>query len=267
MQHPILVTAIRAARKAGDIINRSFDRVNEISITSKAHNDFVTDIDQRAEAAIVEIIRRAYPDHGILAEEGSRISDKDFEWIIDPLDGTTNFIHGMPQVCVSIAVRHFDRLEHAVIYDPVHNELFTASRGSGAHLNDRRLRIAQRKDLDGALLGTGFPYGDFSYLDTYLATLKTFMLKTAGVRRPGSAALDLAYVAAGRYDGFWEFNLKPWDLAAGALLVQEAGGVATDFKGDQGYLQNGNIVAGNLRIHAQMLHIISQEINQPQSAC
>lgn len=258
MQHPILVTAIRAARKAGDLINRTIDRVAELTVTSKAHNDYVTEVDRSAEAAIVEIIRRAYPQHGILAEEGSTIPGKDFEWIIDPLDGTTNFIHGLPQVAVSIAVRHFDRIEHAVVYDPLRNELFSASRGGGAHLNDRRLRIAQRRDLEGALLGTGFPFKDFSYLDAYLATLRAIMPKVAGVRRPGSAALDLAYVAAGRYDGFWEFRLKPWDLAGGVLLVQEAGGVVTDFHGEQDYWHSGNIVAGNMRIHAQLLRIIDE---------
>lgn len=260
MQHPILVTAIRAARKAGDIINRSFDRVNEVNITSKAHNDFVTDVDQRAEAAIVEIIQRAYPEHGILAEEGTRIESQDYEWIIDPLDGTTNFIHAVPSLAVSIGVRRQNRLEHAVVYDPLRNELFTASRGGGAHLNDRRLRVSQRRDLDDSLIATGFPFRDFSYLDEYLAIFKNLMQKTAGLRRAGSAALDLAYVAAGRYDGFWEFHLKPWDVAAGALLIQEAGGLATDFHGEQDFLQSGNIVAGNLRIHALLLQHIQKEL-------
>ena len=263
--HPVLTIAKRAALGASRILLRHFDQLERLTVTEKRPSDFVSEADVQAEQDIIQILRKTYPDHGILAEEGNRIPDKDFEWIIDPLDGTTNFIHGMPQLCVSIGIKHFDRLEHAVIYNPIHDELFTATRGGGAHLNDRRLRIAQRKDLDGALLGTGFPFRDFSYLDTYLATFKAFMLKTAGIRRPGSAALDLAYVAAGRYDGFWEFNLKPWDLAAGALLVQEAGGVATDFTGDQGFLENGNIVAGNLRVHAQMLHIISQEINKPKA--
>ena len=260
MQHPILVTAIRAARKAGDIINRNIDRVNEIRVGSKGPHDFVTEIDQRAEAAIVEIIQRAYPEHGILAEEGTRIGSQDYEWIIDPLDGTTNFIHAVPSLAVSIGVRRQNRLEHAVVYDPLRNELFTASRGGGAHLNDRRLRVSQRRDLDDSLIATGFPFRDFSYLDEYLAIFKNLMQKTAGLRRAGSAALDLAYVAAGRYDGFWEFHLKPWDVAAGALLIQEAGGLATDFHGEQDFLQSGNIVAGNLRIHALLLQHIQKEL-------
>ncbi len=260
MQHPILVTAIRAARKAGDIINRNIDRVNEIRVGSKGPHDFVTEIDQRAEAAIVEIIQRAYPEHGILAEEGTRIESQDYEWIIDPLDGTTNFIHAVPSLAVSIGVRRQNRLEHAVVYDPLRNELFTASRGGGAHLNDRRLRVSQRRDLDDSLIATGFPFRDFSYLNEYLAIFKNLMQKTAGLRRAGSAALDLAYVAAGRYDGFWEFHLKPWDVAAGALLIQEAGGLATDFHGEQDFLQSGNIVAGNLRIHALLLQHIQKEL-------
>ncbi len=260
MQHPILVTAIRAARKAGDIINRNIDRVNEIRVGSKGPHDFVTEIDQRAEAAIVEIIQRAYPEHGILAEEGTRIESQDYEWIIDPLDGTTNFIHAVPSLAVSIGVRRQNRLEHAVVYDPLRNELFTASRGGGAHLNDRRLRVSQRRDLDDSLIATGFPFRDFSYLDEYLAIFKNLMQKTAGLRRAGSAALDLAYVAAGRYDGFWEFHLKPWDVAAGALLIQEAGGLATDFHGEQDFLQSGNIVAGNLRVHALLLQHIQKEL-------
>ncbi|WP_308388621.1 inositol monophosphatase family protein [Acidithiobacillus sp. AMEEHan] len=260
MQHPILVTAIRAARKAGDIISRSIDRVNEVRVANKGPHDFVTEIDQRAEAAIVEIIQRAYPEHGILAEEGTRVEAEEYEWIIDPLDGTTNFIHAVPSLAVSIGVRRHGRMEHAVVYDPLRNELFTASRGGGAHLNDRRLRVSQRKELDDSLIATGFPFRDFSYLDHYLSIFKNLLQRTAGLRRAGSAALDLAYVAAGRYDGFWEFHLKPWDIAAGTLLIQEAGGLATDFHGEQNFFESGNIVGGNLRIHALLLQQIQKEL-------
>lgn len=258
--HPMLTTAVRAARRAGDLINRALYRVADLSVTAKTRHDYVTEVDRAAEREIVEIIRKAYPNHGILGEEGGYTEGDEYQWIVDPLDGTTNFIHGMPQFAVSIALKHRDRLEQAVIYDPVRNELFTASRGGGAQLNERRLRVSNARSLEGALLGTGFPYRDTSYLDVYLATLKAFIGPTAGIRRPGSAALDLAYVAAGRFDGFWEFRLNPWDMAAGALLVQEAGGMVSDFGGGDHYLQSGNILASNGRIHSAMLKTLKDTV-------
>ncbi len=258
--HPIVNIAVRAARRAGNLIANAVEQVDRLDITEKASNDFVTEVDRQAEEAIIGIIHEAYPNHGILGEEGGEIAGKkegvDYQWIIDPLDGTTNFLHGFPQFAVSIGVRHKGRLEHAVIYDPMRQELFTASRGGGAQLNDRRLRVTSCKGLEGALLGTGFPFKQQQHLDAYLATFKALFPMTAGIRRPGSAALDLAYVAAGRLDGFWEIGLSPWDMAAGTLLVQEAGGLVSDFSGGDNYLETGNVVAGNPKVFKAILQKI-----------
>lgn len=254
--HPMLNIAIRAARAAGDLIVRYVERLDTLSVTSKSRNDFVSEVDQQAEDVIIRTLRKAYPHHAILAEESGAHSGDDYQWVIDPLDGTTNFLHGFPQFAVSIALLHKGRLEQGVVYDPMRQELFTATRGAGAMLNNRRLRVSNRPGLGGALLGTGFPYNDHEHLDTYLAMLKDLIVETAGVRRPGSAALDLAYVAAGRLDGFWEMGLKPWDIAAGALLIQEAGGIVGDFSGGPSFMKNGNIVAGNAKVFAGIIKIV-----------
>ena len=258
---PMLNIAVRAARAAGDIIVRNMDRLDRIKVVTKQNNDFVSSVDHMAEEEIIATIKHAYPDHGILAEEsGKQAEDADFQWIIDPLDGTTNFLHGFPQFAVSIALQYKGRLEVGVIYDPISQELFTASRGNGAMLNDKKIRVTSHKGLENALLGTGFPYYDQSYLDTYLATLKELMQKTAGIRRPGSAALDLAWLAAGRIDGFWEFNLKAWDIAAGALIVREAGGIVSDFENKGDYLKSGDIIAAAPKVFPDMIRVIQQKI-------
>jgi myo-inositol-1(or 4)-monophosphatase len=254
--HPLLNIAVRAARSAGNLVVRSLDRVDTLQVTAKARNDFVSDVDRWAEQEIVGVIRKAYPDHTILAEEGSSRAGDETVWVIDPLDGTTNFLHGFPQFAVSIGVKHKGRLQHAVIYDPLRQELFTASRGSGAHLNDRRIRVSRQRGLEGALLGTGFPFKQHQYLDCYLETFRALFRDTAGIRRPGAAALDLAYVAAGRLDGFWEIGLSEWDMAAGALLIQESGGIITDFAGGSEFLATGNVVGGNPSVHRAILHLI-----------
>jgi Archaeal fructose-1,6-bisphosphatase and related enzymes of inositol monophosphatase family len=256
--HPMLNIAVRAARRAGDIIARSAEHVDGLTVTSKSHNDFVSEVDRRAEQEIIQIIQKAYPHHAIMAEESGehRPGADTYQWIIDPLDGTTNFLHGFPQYAVSIALMVKGQLDQAVIYDPVSQDLYTASRGSGAQLNNRRLRVSRRNDLDGTLIGTGFPFRQPDLLDPYLNTFRAMAPKVADIRRAGSAALDLAYVAAGRLDGFWEFGLSPWDMAAGALLIQEAGGVVSDFGGGQNFLQSGNIVGGNLKLHGAILKTI-----------
>ncbi len=258
--HPMLGIAVRAARRAGAIINRAERDVELLPVTRKRHNDFVTEVDKAAEQAVIEILHRAYPDHAILAEESGasagNAGESEYTWIIDPLDGTTNFIHGFPQYAVSVALRHKGLLAQAVIYDPTNNELFTATRGRGAYLNERRIRVSKRAQLNEALIGTGFPFRDLQSLDEYLAMFREFTLRTSGLRRAGAAALDIAYVAAGRLDGFWEMGLAPWDMAAGALLVQEAGGLVGDFRGDSGYLDSGRIVCGSPKIFAQMLRVI-----------
>ena len=257
--HPMLNTAIKAARKAGNIINRAARDLDLIKVETKQRNDFVTEVDRAAEAAAIDELRRAYPDHAILAEESglAKAARMEYCWIIDPLDGTTNFIHGVPQYCVSIGLKHKDVITQAVVFDPVKNELFTATRGAGAYLNDKRIRVSKRDKLADSLIGTGFPFRDGSGLDRYMETFKAVTLACAGIRRPGAAALDLAYVAASRFDGFWETGLSPWDIAAGSLLVQEAGGLIGDLQGDNKYLENGEVVAGNAKVFAQLLRVVN----------
>lgn len=261
---PFLNIATQAARAAGNFILSQQENISQLNVEHKGKNDYVSEVDKHAENIIIETIKKYYPDHQILAEESGLVHNNnetsEVRWIIDPLDGTTNFLHQFPQFCVSIAVEVKGRLEHAAIFDPSRDEMFTASRGEGAKVNDFRIRVSPQKTLDNALLATGFPYHDFSYVDAYLESFKAFMTSTAGIRRPGSAALDLAYVACGRVDGFWEMNLKPWDIAAGALIVSEAGGLSTDFKGGEDFLKSGNIIAANPKIYKEMAQTIGKTI-------
>jgi myo-inositol-1(or 4)-monophosphatase len=252
---PLLNIAMRAARRAGDLIVKSLSRLDSLKIDTKGRNDFVTDIDRKAEADIIATIRRSYPQHAVLAEESGRSGENEFVWIIDPLDGTTNFLHGFPTFAVSIALEHKGRLQHAVVYDPMRQEFFTASRGDGAQLEGKKIRVSSQRTLEGALIGTGFPFRAGSHIDEYLAMLKVVMSTAAGIRRPGAASLDLAYVAAGRIDGFWEFGLSPWDTAAGTLLIQEAGGRVGTAAGAE-YALGANIVAGNPKVYQALLEVI-----------
>jgi myo-inositol-1(or 4)-monophosphatase len=255
--HPMLNIAVRAARKAGSIINRAALSSEGLKVKAKQANDFVTQVDQAAEEAIIGIVRNAYPDHGFLAEESGKSEGKgEYVWIIDPLDGTTNFIHGFPQYCTSIGVQHRGALAHAVVYDPVKNELFTASKGGGAFLNDRRIRVSKCLKLQDALVGTGIPFREVAHIDRYLRQLKAIMQGASGVRRAGAAALDLAYVACGRLDAFWELGLAPWDMAAGALLIQEAGGLVGDLKGEADYLERGEVAASTPKVFPQLLEAL-----------
>ena len=252
--HPMLNIAVKAARRAGSIINRAVLE-GGLEVRAKNRNDYVTQVDRAAEAAILDVIRRAYPDHGFLAEESgaSAGARPDYRWIIDPLDGTTNFIHGFPQYCVSIALEHKGTLTQAVVYDPAKNELFTATRGRGAFLDDRRIRVSKCAQLADALVGTGFPFKEFSRIERYLGQLRTLMAESSGVRRAGAAALDLAYVAAGRLDAFWELGLSPWDMAAGALLIQESGGLVSGLDGGADFLARGEIAAATPKVLPQLL--------------
>jgi len=257
---PLLNIAVRAARNAGDLIFRSMNRLHALDVKTKGRNDFVTEVDMQAEQEIIATIRKNYPDHGFLAEESGRSGNDEFVWIIDPLDGTTNFIHGFPQFAVSVALQRRGRMEHGVVYDPLRQELFTASRGEGAQLDGRRIRVSRQITLEGALVGTGFPYrANTQWLDAYLAMFKTVTQLTAGVRRAGAAALDLAYVAAGRLDGFWEFGLAPWDTAAGTLLITEAGGLVGTMTGAE-YTQGGHILTGTPKVYAAMLEALAQHV-------
>ncbi|OYV46845.1 MAG: inositol monophosphatase [Halothiobacillus sp. 20-53-49] len=240
----MLTMAVRAARAAGTVISRATDHVADLTIESKQRNDFVSEVDRQAEHAIIDILKRAYPDHHFLGEEsgdtGSELSE--YRWIIDPLDGTTNFLHGLPHYAVSIALEYQGRLELGVIYNPSNQELFTAERGGGAFLNNRRIRVAGLRSLESALLGTGFPFRADQDVERYLKTFRALHGPLSGIRRAGSAALDLAYVASGRLDGFWEFGLLPWDMAAGILMVREAGGIVIDFSGKEEFMASGNVL-------------------------
>ena len=257
---PLLNIAVRAARRAGDLIVRNVDRVPSLGVRSKSRNDFVTEIDQLAERDIIETIRRSHPDHGFLGEESGRSGGDEFLWIIDPLDGTTNFLHGFPTFAVSLACEYRGRLEHAVVYDPMRQELFTASRGDGAQVDGRRIRVSKQIELEGALVATGFPYrANTRWIDEYLAMLKTVMQKTAGIRRPGAASLDLAYVAAGRVDGFWEIGLNAWDTAAGTLLITEAGGRIGTLTGGE-YRQGGHVVAGTPKVYEALVECLRPHV-------
>jgi len=260
--HPMLNIAVRAARNAGNLIIRSLQHVEHLEVTTKGRNDFVSDVDRLAEQEIINAVHKSYPDHAILAEESGTHgnNDSDTVWVIDPLDGTTNFLHGFPHYCVSIAVIVRGRIEHGVIYDPLRDEMFSASRGDGAKLNDRRLRVNQRKELKGSLLATGFPFKFPAHFPAYLATFNAVFPQVIDLRRTGSAALDLAYVAAGRVDGYWELGLEKWDLAAGALIIEESGGVVTDFAGGDQYYQSGNIVVGSLALQQQLLDAITPHL-------
>lgn len=256
--HPMLTYAVKAARRAGQLINRAALEVERLTITRKGTADYVSEVDRMAEAAIIDVLREAYPSHSFLGEEGGAVGESEYQWIIDPLDGTTNFLHSFPMYSVSIALAHKGVITQAVVYNPAANELFTATKGAGATLNDRRLRVSSETRLDDALIGTGFPFSSMEHQERYLRMFAEVMRKTAGIRRPGSAALDLAYVAAGRYDGFWELGLKPWDMAAGTLLIQEAGGLVSDLDGESQYLKTGHIVAGNPKIFGQLLPLLQK---------
>ena len=260
--NPILNTAFKAARKAGDIMIRASNNLSAIKVDSKAFNDFVSDIDRMSESILIEALKEAYPQHKITTEEsGSHGKARaEYEWIIDPLDGTTNYLHGHPQFAISMALLHKGVLQEALVYAPERNDLYLASRGKGALLNDRRIRVSNRIELNQCLIGTGFPVVDQSMMDTYLAILKDFLSKTAGARREGAASLDLCALATGRFDGFFEFNLKPWDIAAGALIAKEAGAIVTDMQGEQNWLESGDIVAANPKVLAQMLQIIGTHL-------
>jgi myo-inositol-1(or 4)-monophosphatase len=257
--HPMLNTAVKAARKAGSLIVRASSDLDKLTVTTKRQNDFVSEVDHRAEEAIISVLKEAYPTHGFHAEEsGISAPEAEYVWVIDPLDGTTNFLHGFPQYCVSIGLLHKGVPQQAVVFDPNRNELFTATKGVGAYLNDRRIRVSKVDRLENALISTGFPFKEVSGIDDYLRMMKNMTLGCSGIRRPGAAALDLAWVAAGRTDGFWELGLAPWDMAAGVLLVREAGGLVGDLSGEDKYMDSGRIVASNSKIFASMLKVLHQ---------
>ena len=257
---PMLNIALRAARQAGEIVARATEQIDSLEVKEKSANDFVTEIDQAAEKEVIYHISKAHPDHAFLGEEGGLQgnANSDYQWIIDPIDGTTNFIHGIPHFAISIACLYKGQLEHGVILDPIRREEFTASRGKGAQLNGRRMRVSSRKSLDGALIGTGIPFKSRSevHIPAYTKSLEAVAKQTAGIRRAGAASLDLAYVAAGRLDGFWEIGLSQWDIAAGVLLVRESGGLVSDLSGGNDYMKSGNIVTGNAKCFKGLLQTV-----------
>ncbi len=258
----LLNTAIQAARKAGDVAIRALSRLDQLEIRAKARNEYVTQVDEAAERIIIDTLRARYPGHAFLAEESGCHGSSEFVWIIDPLDGTTNYVHGFPTFSVSIALRRHAALEVAVVWDPCRQELFTAMRGRGAQLDGRRIRVSGQRELEGALIGTGFPYrSNTRWMKTYLAMLESVMRHTSGIRRPGSAALDLGYVAAGRLDGFFEFGLETWDTAAGTLLIEEAGGLIGNLTGPGSHLDSGNVLAGSPKVHDALRDLLGPHLN------
>ena len=260
--NPMLTTAVKAARKAGSLILRASEDIHLLTINKKSVNDFVTEVDLASEEMIISTLKEAYPNHAFLGEETGLSDEAENIWIIDPLDGTTNFIHGFPQYCISIALQQRGEITHALVYDPHRNDLFTASKGSGAYLNDRRIRVSKKLKLKDSLIGTGFPFRDFKHLKTYINIFEDVVLNTSGVRRPGAAALDQAYVAAGWFDGFWEIGLSKWDVAAGGLIVKEAGGIVSDFSGKDNWLESGNIICANARIYEPFKKLIQKHLTE-----
>ena len=260
--HPMLNTAIKAARRGAAVINRASFDLDRVIVNEKQHNDFVTDVDTAAEQAIIEVLHKAYPSHGFLAEESGTTGvvndESEYVWIIDPLDGTTNFMHGFPQYAISIALQQRGVITQAVIYDPVRNDLFTATKGAGAYLNEKRIRVGKLDRIANALLGTGYKAGNPGALTEYLKMYGIMAERSQGVRRAGSAALDLAYVAAGKLDGYYEKGLQPWDIAAGALLVSEAGGIIAEFNGESDYLHKGDVIAGSPKVFGQMIGLLAE---------
>ena len=262
--HPMLTIAVRAARAAGKTIMRAYNELDQVEVSTKGLNDFVTNVDKEAEAAITYQIRKSYPDHTIVGEEDgeNRGENKDYMWIVDPLDGTSNFLRGIPHFAVSIALQYKGKTEVAVIYDPVREELFSATRGQGAKLNDYRIRVSNVNDLNGTILATAFPFKARQHTETYMNIISEVFNKCGDIRRAGSAALDLAYVAAGRVDGYFEIGLKPWDIAAGDLICREAGGTVTDFTGGHNYLVSGNIVAGAPKVTTHLVKTMRPLLNE-----
>jgi len=261
--HAMLNVAVMAARRGGDSLIRNMNKLEKLKVEQKGRNDFVSDADRAAEVEVIETIHRHYPDHAIRAEESGTSGKSDYEWIIDPLDGTTNYLHGFPVFCVSVAVAHKGRVEHGAVYDPLRQEFFTASRGEGAQLEGRKIRVSGRVDLERALIGTGFPYRDSNEkLEPYVNMLVSAMKNTSGVRRAGAAALDLCYVAAGRLDAFWETGLMPWDMAAGALIIREAGGIVSGLDGSENYLDSGHILCGSPKIYSGLARLFGPDIKE-----
>ncbi len=261
--HPLLNVAVIAARRAGAVLIRNLVKLEKLKIEVKGHNDYVSEADRAAERAVIDVIQKHYPEHAILAEESGAVGDADSDtlWIIDPLDGTTNFLHGFPVFAVSIGVQVEGRMAHAVVYDPMRQELFTASRGAGAQLDDRKIRVSGQLEMERALIGTGFPFRQANVeMDPYLRMLGKVVRNTSGVRRPGAAALDLCYVAAGRLDAFWETGLAPWDLAAGSLIIREAGGIVSGLDGSENYLETGHILCGTPKIYSGLAKLCANEI-------
>ena len=259
--HALLNVAVMAAHRGGDTIIRSLPKIDKIKVEQKGRNDYVSEVDRNAERAVIDTILKHYPDHEILAEESGRQGDSEYVWVIDPLDGTTNFLHGFPVYCVSVGLMHRNRIEHAAVYDPLRQELFTASRGQGAQLDGRRIRVSKQNLLEHALIGTGFPYRDSNIpLPPYMNMLETVLTHTSGVRRAGAAALDLCYVAAGRLDAFWETGLKKWDLAAGTLIIREAGGIISGMDGSEDFLDTGHVLTGTPKIYSALAKLLAADI-------